>query len=61
MRVLFNAIFGCLKLSNEMTVNLLRMPYDNVMNIVATSKKFWDYLVNGTEVEQINWSFFEES
>ena len=57
--IIFNSIFGCLRLG-KLVVNLLPDPMEALQNIYDTTGKVWDYLTGQTDGEQIDWSIFDD-
>ncbi|MBR6021960.1 MAG: hypothetical protein IK066_06020 [Kiritimatiellae bacterium] len=57
--IIFNSIFGCLRLG-KLVVNLLPDPMQALQNVYDTTGKVWDYLTGQTDGEQIDWSIFDD-
>ena len=59
--LMYKAVFGCLKLGNDLNLAYMNPVYLELVKAWKTGERFWDILNNGFNVEQINWSFFDES
>ncbi len=59
--LMYKAVFGCLKLGNDLNLAYMNPVYLEIVKAWKTGERFWDILNNGFNVEQINWSFFDES